>query len=253
MNSATILPSPPAADSRLPSRAWTATFRPAARLPGCRAAAGAVGKLSSLGRRASHLGRLRRWLGRLLRRRTRLAAALAQLEAVTAQLVAPVLALERPEHLVVLDLRRVAAARGRGTGLLRRRCGQLLLAARDLEGKAQRLPEQLAQLGPLRLEPREEPAAGALDQLDARLARQRTEPRRQRRSAERRGARVDGIDFPRQLRDGRDGSGQVGLLLEARQLLARLGPLQLERAPGEKLIRALRRGELPQPDDERVV
>src|SRR5260370_38752464 len=173
MNSAAIHPSPPAADSRPPSRAWIATFRPGDTIEWCphrpyESCHHRPWKVFSLGRRASHLGRLRRRLGRLLGRRTHLAAALAQLEAVTAQLVAPVLALERPEHLVVLDLRRVAAARGRGTGLLRRRCGQLLLAAPDLQGKAQRRPEPLAQLPPPRLEPREELAAGALDQLRVR-------------------------------------------------------------------------------------
>src|SRR5207237_4349089 len=82
-------------------------------------------------------------LHRGLRLRPR--AAVADLEPVAAQLVPPVLALERPQLLVVLDLRaRPAVRRGARRGFRLRR--QLLLAAGDLESQAQRLGEKLPQL-----------------------------------------------------------------------------------------------------------
>src|SRR5207244_1060731 len=66
-------------------------------------------------------------------------AMVAEVEPIAAQLVAPVLALERPHLLVVLDLGRRTVLRGRGGGRGRR--GELLLPAGDLEVEAQRLSE----------------------------------------------------------------------------------------------------------------
>src|SRR5205807_7243385 len=119
------------------------------------------GSAAGLGR---HLGRRRSALRRLRQRRPRMAATLAELVPVAAELVAPVLALERPYLLVVLDLGRIALRLRRETRLVRG--GELLLPAGDLVGEPQRLGEQLAQLGPLRPHPREELAAGAVDQVE---------------------------------------------------------------------------------------
>src|SRR6266852_4021635 len=90
-------------------------------------------------------------------------AAVAEVEPVAAQLVAPVLALERPQLLVVVDLRRRPALRDRRRGGRRR--GQLLLAAGDLEIEAQRLAEQLAQFAPLARQRAPRAFAGTLQQV----------------------------------------------------------------------------------------
>src|SRR5262252_8183659 len=88
------------------------------------------------------------------------------MEAIAAQLVPPVFTLEGPQLLVVLDLRRRPALRGRGDGGRRRR--QLLLAPGDLEIEAKRLAEKLAQLAPLVGQGAARALTGALQQIQAR-------------------------------------------------------------------------------------
>src|SRR6184192_3510334 len=144
-----------------------------------------------------HLLRRGLRLRRRLRRRARLPAALAELVPVVAQLVAPVLALERPQLFVVRHLRRVLAIDRRQAGLWIQR--EVLLAAGDLVREAQRLSEQLAQLAPLLPESRDQLAAGRIEQRDARLPRQRSDARDQRRIAEDGRPAVERIDLLRQL------------------------------------------------------
>src|SRR5207302_4220701 len=141
-------------------------------------------------------GRNARFLHRRLRRPY---ASVAELETIAAQLVTPILALERPELLVVLDFgARPVRHRPRGIGRL---LGQLLLAARDLEVETQRLTEQLAQLAPLQRDGGARAITSALQQVETSRPDLRDDDQRQRRRAEGQSAAIDRVQFRV---DGRD-------------------------------------------------
>src|SRR5207237_9228756 len=95
--------------------------------------------------------------------RARALAPPAELVPVAPQFVAPVLALERPQLLVVAHLWRIPMWLG-AEGRVRSGSGELLLAAGDLVGEPQRLAEQLAQGGPLVVEARHQPAPRRFEQ-----------------------------------------------------------------------------------------
>src|SRR5438067_11757514 len=196
-----------------------------------------------------------RWRRCRRRRRARALAPPAELVPVAPQLVTPVLALERPELLIVAHLWWIPV-RLSAEGRVRARGGELLLATGDLVGKPQRLAEQLAQGRPFVIEPRDQPAPRRLQQARPGLTRERSQAGDERGSTERIGTAIDGVDLLRQLRGGSERAAEIAALLEPRHLLARRGRnrlLDADRSSGEKLRRCLGRGNLRERLCETVV
>src|SRR4051794_35633921 len=177
----------------------------------------------------------------LRRRRTRLRALLSELVAIAAELVAPVLPFEGPEHFVLVDGgRRSMLRRGRYRSV--RSLGHLLLASRDLEVEPQALAEELAQLAALEREPRPDPIADRLEQIEPRLAQFRQRGPGECGALERRSA-IDRVELLRDLGDLRESGLQLGSRDHPGHLVARGLRKGGERSrSGEGIDRRLRRG-----------